>query len=224
MPVNLSTDSQLTRPLFPNRNPYTKFLSPPEHDKNNELFFINEAWQIGLHDEEVLKTGTEIIIYMPSLQHGWQRRRNGDVVESALVTVESEQAAPRRADLGDRDESLWNIGKFGQPQDPWERVVLFCCSIIGDGRLLSFTANTSSGRDTIAPVCKEYGHIIDDHPELRPIVELDCWDDPNNWSSNFMPRFRLTGWDSAWSLADDGTPLPKAEAPGSPAPKKGKAA
>jgi hypothetical protein len=224
MPVNLSTDNQLTRAPHPYWNSYTMFLHPPLWEDVEELFFVNGVWRLGLFEGEILELGTKIVIYMATLKQGWQRRNDGYLVESALVDVESEQAPPRREDLGDRDESSWDIGKSGRPQDPWERVVRFSCSIIGDDRRLSFNGNTPSARDTIARVCKEYGQITVDHPEVRPIVELSCRADPNDWSINITPRFRLIGWDGAEQLADDGTPLPTAEAPDIPAPKTGKTA
>ena len=224
MPVNVSTDNQLTRPLSPYRNSYTMFLHQPLWGEDEELGFIDGEWRLGLYEGELLEFGTKIVIYMPTLEHGWQRRSNDDIVESALVDVESGQSPPRRVDLGDRDESLWNIGKSGQPQDPWERVVRFSCYVIGDDRRLSFNGNTPNARDAIAPICNEYGHIILDHPEVSPIVELSGLADPNNWSINLMPRFKLTGWKGAGSLAGDGTTLPTAEAPDIPAPKTGIAA
>ena len=224
MTVHLFTDEQLTDCVFLPLNPYIAFPNVLFLDDDNTLYFTHGVWQLSQYGVEILEIGTKIVIAMPSLKHGWQRRGPFDIAESALVSVESGQAPPRRADLGDRDESLWEVGTSGQPRDPWEKVVQFNCTTLEDGRPLIFTGNTPSGRDAIAPICKEYGYNVRDHPYRNPIVELRAYADPNDWGVNVRPEFRLVGWKDNESLVDDGTPLPEAEAPDIPAPKTDEAA
>ena len=56
---------------------------------------------------------------LSELRIGWKRFFNGSVSDSVIGLVAADFIPPKRADLGDIDQSLWETESNGSRKDPW---------------------------------------------------------------------------------------------------------
>jgi hypothetical protein len=79
--------------------------------------------------------------------------------------------APKREELGDDDESLWEVGDDGKPRDPWVfQWLLPMATVEAEGDLVVFVAQSKGGISAIGSLCGVYGRS--QRNGLLPIVAI----------------------------------------------------
>ena len=66
-----------------------------------------------------LSPGTCLVPVLLQYMLGWQGWRNNELFGSDMGLYVEGFVPPRRTDLGDDDEALWEMGLDGKPRDPW---------------------------------------------------------------------------------------------------------
>jgi hypothetical protein len=109
---------------------------------------------------------------MHGLVHGWIRW--GNPIEHAMGLLIKGFTPPSRDALGYHDKAAWELDAKGEPRDPWQQG-LYLPMVTIDGKSVFTFSTTSDGgrRRAVAPLCREYGHHIRQHPDEIPIVRLE---------------------------------------------------
>ena len=125
-------------------------------------------------------TETMVAALMPGLVSGWIRWEDNRPVEHVMGLLIEGFTPPSRGTLGHLDKAAWEPDARGEPdgrgepRDPWQ--LGFYLPMITENCETVFTfTSTSDGarRRALAPLCREYGHRIRQHPNEIPIVRLE---------------------------------------------------
>jgi hypothetical protein len=83
---------------------------------------------------------------------------------------------PPRSDLGDADETKWENGLNGQPQDPWQFQLLLPLQHVESGKLFVFQTTSWSGRRAVDQLISACARMQKSEPEHYPVVRLGSAD------------------------------------------------
>lgn len=168
------------------------------------LKFSKGDYLAGQNNDEI-RVGTEMIANMDELMVGWIRWENNRPSEQRMGRIIEGYKPERRYELGDDDESKWDIDQNGQPQDPWQFSNYLILKDKEDGELYTFTTASAGGRNAIGELCKNYGKMMRQKPDEFPIVALkvDSYQHSNKAFGRIkFPVFEITGWASKAEFSD----------------------
>jgi hypothetical protein len=123
-------------------------------------------------DNVLLPIGTCVVALMDTTKHGWQCWQNGQLTYSRMDLVVERFSPVKREDLGDRDESKWEVGSNGLPRDPWQFTNTIVLISPESGDVFTFTTSSRGGILTLADLRQVHGRSIC-HSGRYPIVSLD---------------------------------------------------
>ena len=83
-------------------------------------------------------------------------------------------APPKRNELGDTDQSLWERYDDDRPRDPWQFSNYVVLVNVDTSDLFTFTTSSRGGLNAIGELSKVYGKRIRQTPDELPLVELGC--------------------------------------------------
>lgn len=179
------------------------------------LKYAKGDYTAGANDEEV-PLGTRLVANMAELQAGWQRWWDGKPSQEVMELVGSGKAPPKRHELGDNDQALWEKDNEGRPRDPWSFTNVLPLKNHETGDEYVFSIASRGGIGAIGQLCKEYGKVYRMKPGQLPVIELqsDSYMHPT-YKKVFVPKLVLVDW------ADEASLISGAE-PAAEAPKGGK--
>jgi hypothetical protein len=165
--------------------------------------FVNGRWPYGLKDEYSLPLGTLMVIAFTSIVFGWTRMQDKKPAEQILGLVVEDFQPPPRKDLGWLDESEWELGLNGQPEDPWKLTYAVPMKRVGPkGEVFTYIAS-SAANIPVTAAFRQVGDLIDMiadrgafHRGQFPIVELGAEPFPTRFGQNkYKPSFQIKGWE-----------------------------
>jgi hypothetical protein len=134
--------------------------------------FTKEAKFARLDGEEV-PVGTKLIVVFPETQHGWLKFNGpGQPPTRHMGGMFSGFVPPARSELGDEDQSLWEEGLSGRPQDPWKPQVLLPLKEVDGDRLFIFQTSSTTGLRAVASLISECKQMSKREPSMYPVIEL----------------------------------------------------
>jgi hypothetical protein len=156
------------------------------------LKFADGGWSRGREGVVVEKGSTLAAIGTAA---GWVRWANGKPVEYKMR--EAGKPLPDREELGDLDQTKWEIGPDGKtPRDPWQstRFVYLVCPDTAE----AFTFSTSSwgGREAVINLGDAIARMRCAHPNATPIVALEAGPMVTRFGRKSKPVFRIVDWRS----------------------------
>ncbi len=159
------------------------------------LKFNKGDWLAGQDDEDIPE-GTQLVAHMDTLSVGWTKwegDRPGRQVSGLIVEG---YIPPKRTELGDLDESLWELDDNERPRDPWvlgNQMVLR--SVDDPNDLYTFVTSSRGGINMIGELSKAYGKEMRVRPDEYPIIELasDQYKHPQ-YGRVKTPVMKLVGW------------------------------
>jgi hypothetical protein len=77
-----------------------------------------------------------------------------------------------REDLGDLDESRWEIGLSGQAQDPWTKTMYLPLQHAVSKEMFTLDASTSTSRRAVGNLLRHYERMRRAKPNHLPVVKL----------------------------------------------------
>lgn len=181
------------------------------------LKFSKGDWLVGADADEV-PVGTRLVALMDDLQIGWLKWVDGKPASQVLGRVAEGYSPPRRKELGDDDESEWELDDTGKARDPWQfsnYLTMRKPGLIGtveDEDAFTFTTSSRGGINVVGELCKQYGKQMRSRPDEYPIVELsvDSYKHPNPQFGRIkVPVMKIVAWEPKVPAA----PLEKLEAP-----------
>ena len=156
------------------------------------LKFADWRWTAGKEATPV-ENGTKLVALATVAM--WVRWEDSKPVEYRFR--EPGRRLPDREELGHDDESLWDKGPGGEPQDPWRNTRLVY--LIDPSTAEAFTFSTSSwgGRSAVIDLGDQIARMRSVHPDAVPIVELRAMEMPTKYGKKSKPAFKVVGWKTA---------------------------
>ncbi|MGI9491821.1 MAG: hypothetical protein ACR2QF_05395 [Geminicoccaceae bacterium] len=84
--------------------------------------FVQTNWIINIDkDKKDLPDGAQVAIDMSRATQAWLKFSKNAIVERHSLGLFADEKLPSRDELGDTDETEWELGNDGKPQDPWAK-------------------------------------------------------------------------------------------------------
>jgi hypothetical protein len=185
-------------------NPWSQFsnaLEPYVGITQRLKFSKQGEWMIS--DTETLPPGTRCMARTDLMSYGWNKFLDGKLVEQRTGKLADHFTPSSRNELGDTDQSQWELQPDGTRKDPWA----FCSSLplvlISSGEAFVFTSYSRGGLRALGQLASAYGRRVGHAPRSLPVVELK----PDHYKHKlygkiFVPLLHIVGWTD-----DDGRPL-----------------
>src|SRR5262249_5799227 len=143
-------------------------------------------------DDEVA-IGSKFIAHIDQLALGWVKFVGGKVAEQRIGRAADGFALPAREELGDTDESQWQIDK-GEPRDPWVYQ-----QYLGlenkDGELFNFVTASKGGISAISKLINLYGKNVRNG---LPLIRLEVGSYKHKqYGRTEVPEFPVVHWTGA---------------------------
>jgi len=169
----MSNEDDKNVPLVPGKNPYEDYADRVDNQMllGQLLKFTKGDWLIGRDGEAC--PDTELVALMPGLTHGWVRWEDNATVQHEMGLLLEGFVPPARDTLGYTDKTRWELNN-NEPRDPWQQgIYLPVITINGDAVYTFATSSDGGRRRAIAPLCREYGNRMRQHPDEIPVVGLE---------------------------------------------------
>ena len=179
-------------------NPFLSYGEAVTH-KNivGELLKYSKGdWLCGQDNTDV-PVGTKFIANMDELLIGWIRWQDNKPTDHIMGKVSEGYQIKHRSELGDTDESKWEIDNTGQARDPWQKSNYLLLRGFSDGELYTFTTGSKGGLGAVGDLCKDYGKVIAQRGKEYPVVAIgtSAYDHPNKSFGRIKtPEFKIVGW------------------------------
>jgi hypothetical protein len=159
--------------------------------KGTLLKFSDWRWTKGKEGIEV-KNGTQLVAL--STAAGWVKWANNKPVEYRMR--EPGRALPERQELGDLDQSEWEIGPNGEPKDPWQntRFVYLIDPLTAEA--YTFSTPNWGGRQAVNDLAEQIQRKRYGRPGAVPLVELQAEPHQTKYGRKSKPVFKVIDWRS----------------------------
>jgi hypothetical protein len=154
------------------------------------LKFADWRWTKGTESDEV-EEGTQLVaIGTAAAQVKWA---GGKPVQ--YVARQPGKMLPHRDELGDNDESLWELGPDDSPRDPWQntRFVYFLDPISME--MLTFSTSSGGGRSAVINLADQIKRMRElGRSSALPVVELSAEKMQTKFGLKSKPMFKIVKW------------------------------
>jgi len=141
--------------------------------------------------EGVLPLGTRLEAHATA--EAWLKFVNNELVEQVLH--KSGEQFPERQDLGDNNESEWELGLDGRPKDPWTLCAYIYFIEASGTRDFTFIGSSFGARKAVYGLARQVVLKRRSHPGAVPVIQLGV----TSWMSKKFgkiaaPQFTVVGW------------------------------
>ena len=156
------------------------------------LKFTDRRWTAGKEAAPV-EDGTRLVALATSAM--WVRWEDGKPAEYRMR--EPGRRLPNRDELDHLDESLWEEGPGGEPQDPWRNTRLVYLVDPRTAEAYTFSTSSWGGRSAVTDLGDQIVRMRSARPDAVPIVELRSAEMPTRFGRKSKPLFKIVGWKMA---------------------------
>jgi hypothetical protein len=117
----------------------------------------------------------------------------GEKPDVHMAAIYDGQVPPSRDTLGDLDQSQWQIGLSGKPEDPWSAQNYLPLQDGETGEWFTFLTRTVTGIRAVGNLMRHYERMRRTHPDMYPLIKLKV--------GGFNHRDERIGWVSTPALA-----------------------
>lgn len=151
-------------------------------------------WTAGQNDEEI-EEGTQFVALMDELMVGWVKWQDGKPAAHEMGKLVEGFRPPKRADLGDSDETVWERDNKGNPRDPWQLTNYLPLKAVDSDRMMTYAPSSRGGLSAIGQLCEAYGKAIRAKPDQFPVVEIESssYKHPT-FGKVPVPVLKVVGW------------------------------
>jgi hypothetical protein len=122
-------------------------------------------------DGEEIPLGTQFTVVYDQMV-GWIKfNGKGEPPERKMGALFQGFLPPPREELGDDDQSLWEVGLSGKAADPWQQQILLPLQA-EDGELFIFGTTSITGRRAVGRVIDECRKMLRREPNDYPVIKL----------------------------------------------------
>ena len=153
-------------------DPFTEYADAvsPQFIIGDLLKFSKGDYYAGINNQ-IVPAGTVFTVNMDELMAGFVRWWDGKPTDHVMVRVDDGKAPPKRAELGDHDETKWETDVSGAPRDPWA-FTNYLPMLNDTGELFTFTTSSRGGITAIAGLARRYANHRKRHPDVFPVISL----------------------------------------------------
>jgi hypothetical protein len=124
-------------------------------------------------DDEEIPVGTEFVAAYDAIQGGRIRfNGKGNPPTRHMGPLFGGFVPPKREDLGDTDESLWEPGPSGKPADPWQVQMLLPLVDTKTNELFIFNTTSVTGRGAVGKLITACRQMQRKDPGFYPVIRL----------------------------------------------------
>ena len=151
--------------------------------------------EYSISDTESVPAGTRCIAHVDQLQFGWIKWIDNQPAERRSGRVADRYTPVPRSELGDTDESRWEIQPDGTRRDPWQFQAQLPLTRLDTNETLEFTTGSKGGLRAIGSLSRAYGKRADRQPKSLPVVELQ----PDSYKHRqygkiYVPALHIVNW------------------------------
>ena len=138
-------------------------------------------------DDEEIPVGTEMVCVYDQTQAGFIKFiGKGNPPERRMGSIFDGFMPPKREELGDTDESLWERDLSDRPADPWQHQMMLPLQNAETGELFIFGTSSITGRRAVNNLLAYCDRMRVKEPDVYPVVKLQV--------SGFQHRDDRIGW------------------------------
>jgi hypothetical protein len=160
-----------------------------------KLLKFNKGDYLAGQGSEEIMIGTEMVAVMDYLMVGWIKWVDNAPAEHIMGRVVDGYVPPRRAELGDNDQSMWEADDRGDVRDPWQLSNYLV--MVGQDDTFTFTTSSKGGIGAVGELCKIYGRHMREKPNEYPRIKLEVGSymhSDKQFGRIKFPSFKVIGW------------------------------
>lgn len=141
--------------------------------------------------------GTELIVHGDEMYVGWQKWDDSRPVDHIMGRLCDGFEPPKRSELGDLDESLWETNDDGKPRDPWQNSAYTIMYDPKAGQIYTFATSSKGGHKANGTLAKAYYTHARMTPDMFPVIQLNWYEYPHRdrkLGQIRNPQFDVVGW------------------------------
>jgi hypothetical protein len=185
-------------------NPWSTVASALDEYIGPTLIKFTKDGQFALSDVDTVPLGTRCIAHVDKVAFGWVKWSDNKVVERHMPLTADGEKPLKREQLGDTDESRWEVQSDGSRRDPWQFQAQLPLTRCDTDEGFVFCTGSKGGLNAVNKLVRTYGSRISRGAAGDPVIELksDRYKHHVYGWINY-PLFHITNW-----LDDGGKPLP----------------
>jgi hypothetical protein len=154
--------------------------------------FADWNWSRGKEAEPIEK-GTQLIA--TGTAAAWVKWQGGKPVETRLRQPGA--AMLEREELGNTDESLWEVGADKRPKDPWAHTRFVYMLDPMTAEAYTFSTSSFGGREAVVNLGDAIARMRSAYPDAMPVVALEAAPMMTRFGRKSKPTFKIVGWKAA---------------------------
>jgi hypothetical protein len=181
--------AQSTALTVPGQTPLATYLNEIAPSSfSGRLTKFNKDGKFVVSDTgDVIDENTDFIAMCDETHVGWIRFNGENAPPDRIQGLLFDGfVMPTRATLGDLDETLWEKGLSGQPQDPWLHQMSVVLQETASLEIFTFSTTSATGRRAVGNLLRHYERLRRADANLYPIVRLK--------SGGFQHKDTRVGW------------------------------
>jgi hypothetical protein len=179
-----------------NRTPVQMYLDEiaPANIAGRLVKFSKDGVFVTTDNNEPVSDDTDFIALCDEVQIGWIKF-NGDTAppDRIMGLLYDGFRMPARESLGDTDESQWEEGLSGKPEDPWKHQMNLVLQSAETRELFTFSTTSATGRRAIGNLLRHYDRAQRTGKDKVPVIRLK--------TGGFNHRDTRIGWVSTPAFA-----------------------
>jgi hypothetical protein len=155
-------------------NPFESYGHAATSNRFPGIFMkFNKGDFLAGQDNTEIPIDTQLVAAMDTLQIGFVKWQDNKPVSHVMGRVIDGFVPPRRSELGDNDESEWEVDDSGSPRDPHQLTnYLVLVNPAALDEVYTFATSSKGGMGAIGELAKTYGKIMRQSPDEYPIIAL----------------------------------------------------
>jgi hypothetical protein len=160
------------------------------------------------NDKKTKKHPFEYVANVPNLMFAWRKWEDGRPLTPHTCYPLIGQALPARKELGDNDESEWEVRKHpngkprldenGQPQviDPWSQVAILMLRDEKTNELFRFETDSFGGKRAVIDLVSAFAEQGKRQPDKLPVIVMDAAKKTRFGTDEkyFVPVLEIVDW------------------------------
>jgi hypothetical protein len=175
-PLDKAAPRTSTAVAVPDNRPYVaRYLDDlaPSSTVGRILKFSKDGRFVTADDDSPISEEDDYIALCDETQIGWIKFNGiGEAPTKVLGLLYDNFVMPARETLGDLDETQWEDGLSGQPQDPWLHQVSLVLQNEATQELFTYTTTSNTGRRAVGNLLKHYDRMKRSDANDLPIIKL----------------------------------------------------
>jgi hypothetical protein len=154
-------------------SPVAEYLAAHGVGMAGTFFKFGKDGFVTTSDETAIPEGTQFTVIYDQVVGGWIKfmgkgtppiRKQGRLFDGFVPVPRSE--------LGDDDNSEWELGLSGKPQDPWQIQLLLPLQNVETGELFIFQTTSVTGRRAVDNLVAQCAQMLKKEPDYYPVIKL----------------------------------------------------